>query len=62
MTKCPSCGYEWKDAGRSKGGSAKVPKGFADPMVQAKAQATRAEKKNQNVNGDLRGGEELVEE
>lgn len=48
--KCPSCGHEWKDAGRSKGGSAKVPKGFADPSVQAKAQATRKRKARDGQN------------
>ena len=39
--KCPACGHEWKLPGPQAGGQAKVKKGFADPRVQAKAQATR---------------------
>lgn len=39
--RCPRCNYEWKLPGPQAGGRAKVKKGFADPRVQAKAQATR---------------------
>ena len=42
--KCPNCKHEYKDEGRAKGGRAKVAKGFADPRVQAKAQAARRRK------------------
>ena len=42
--KCPACGHEWKLPGPQAGGRAKVKKGFADPRVQAKAQATRMRK------------------
>jgi Na+-translocating ferredoxin:NAD+ oxidoreductase RNF subunit RnfB len=48
---CPRCGYPGLDpraqaAGRL-GGRAKVPKGFADPKVLAKALATRRMKAQQ---------------
>jgi len=52
MTECPKCGYKWKDAGRVKGGKAKVSKGFASPHVQAKAQATRQAKMKQREGRD----------
>lgn len=42
--KCPACGHKWKLPGPQAGGRAKVKKGFADPRVQAKAQATRRRK------------------
>lgn len=42
--KCPRCRYEWRLPGPQAGGRAKVKKGFADPSVQAKAQATRKRK------------------
>lgn len=42
MNKCPNCGHEWKDEGRSKGGYSKGPtKGFGSPHVLAKALETR---------------------
>ena len=42
--KCPACKHEWKLPGPQAGGRAKVKKGFADPRVQAKAQASRKRK------------------
>jgi len=46
--KCPACGHKFMNptaqAGGRAGGAAKVPKGFASPAVQAKAQATRKRK------------------
>ena len=52
FTVCPRCNYPHKDAhqaraghfGGSKGGKAKVPKGFSSPAVLAKALATRRAK------------------
>jgi len=44
---CSCCGFEneWLDEARSaggkKGGAARVPKGFSNPEVKAKADATR---------------------
>jgi len=52
--KCPRCNYEWKLPGPQAGGRAKVKKGFADPRVQAKAQATRKRKAR---NGQNAGGQ-----
>jgi len=43
--KCPRCKFVFKDPSKVKGGRAKVPKGFANKLVQAKAQATRRKKK-----------------
>jgi len=56
--KCPRCNYEWKLPGPQAGGRAKVKKGFADPRVQAKAQATRKRKarNGQNDQGQAPGG------
>ena len=48
--KCPACGHEWKLPGPQAGGRAKVKKGFADPRVQAKAQATRKRKASERQN------------
>lgn len=40
--KCPKCGHEWKDEGRSKGG--KSSKRSITPEQQAKMQAARKRK------------------
>ena len=50
--KCPACNHEWKLPGPQAGGQAKVKKGFADPRVQAKAQATRKRKARDGQNGE----------
>jgi hypothetical protein len=43
--RCPRCSYYWKAKGQVRGGKlggrAKVPKGFSDPAVLAKALFTR---------------------
>ena len=54
--KCPRCDYEWKLPGQQAGGRANVKKGFADPRVQAKAQATRRRnaRDRQNAEHDTR--------
>jgi len=51
--KCPRCDYEWKLPGPQAGGRAKVKKGFADPRVQAKAQASRKRKAIERPNTSI---------
>ena len=51
--KCPKCKHEWKLPGPQAGGRAKVKKGFADPRVQAKAQATRKRKARDGQNKEV---------
>ena len=53
--KCPACGHEWKLPGPQAGGRAKVKKGFADPRVQAKAQATRKRRARDGQNAEAHG-------
>lgn len=47
--KCPKCKKEFTPAGQSKGGKAKVKKGFASNAVQTKAQQTRAIKRKEKA-------------
>lgn len=58
--RCPKCGHNFKSpvavAGGVAGGKARVAKGFSDPRVQAKAQATRKARAERSPNAprDLR--------
>jgi len=53
--RCPKCNHEWKLPGPQAGGRARVKKGFADPRVQAKAQASRKRKARDQQNDQISG-------